>query len=238
MLKQLSRRQAGQVSTSWPQWFLLSAGGILALSGANNLLDFFSRSQVWSLPEPLLGISFHYLLPLMGVVELFVAWLCLFTNKRTLAAMLVAWLVVNFVVYRTVLWTTGWYHPWVFVGGLASILNISPLLADIILAGVWAFLLLGSGLALWGNSQTAAALNLLNISCPACDGRIKFALQNIGDTISCPHCQTAITLRPPNENLKMTCVLCGGHVEFPAHALGQKISCPHCAKTITLLKPA
>jgi hypothetical protein len=43
-----------------------------------------------------------------------------------------------------------------------------------------------------------------------------------------------MTLRKPEENLKMACVLCGGHVEFPPHAVGQKILCPHYAKTITL----
>lgn len=80
--------------------------------------------------------------------------------------------------------------------------------------------------------------NYLKMSCPACGGRVKFAVQNIGQQISCPHCQAAITLRKPEEKLRMTCVLCRGSIEFPAHALGQKISCPHCAKTITLLKLA
>ena len=56
----------------------------------------------------------------------------------------------------------------------------------------------------------------MKMICPACGGHVKFAAQNIGQQIPCPHCRAAITLRQPDENLKMTCVLCGGHVEFPA----------------------
>ena len=61
----------------------------------------------------------------------------------------------------------------------------------------------------------------LKMSCSSCGGHIKFAVQNLGQRIACPHCQTAITLRQP-ENLKMSCFFCKGHIEFPSHALGQK----------------
>ena len=44
-----------------------------------------------------------------------------------------------------------------------------------------------------------AAAGLMKMSCPACGGHVKFAAQNIGQQISCPHCQAAITLSKPDE---------------------------------------
>jgi DNA-directed RNA polymerase subunit RPC12/RpoP len=85
-------------------------------------------------------------------------------------------------------------------------------------------------------AQRDAASGLIRMTCPACGGHVRFASQNLGQQIPCPHCQSAIFLSNPEEYFKMTCVLCKGHVEFPPHALGRKIPCPHCAKTITLLK--
>jgi hypothetical protein len=75
--------------------------------------------------------------------------------------------------------------------------------------------------------------NFAKMSCPACGGHIRFAAQNAGQAIPCPHCRKTITLRQP-DNLKMSCFFCQGHIEFPPHALGQKIPCPHCKMDITL----
>jgi len=42
---------------------------------------------------------------------------------------------------------------------------------------------------------------LMKMVCPACGGHVKFAVQNIGQQIPCPHCQASIILRKPDENL-------------------------------------
>lgn len=233
LLNEPARWQAVARPSRWPAWFALSAGGILALGGANDVLDLFGESQVWDLSDPLFGAPFRYLLPLAGVAELFVAWLCLFTNKRTLSLGLVAWLVIDFAAYRVVLWTMGWYHPWAFVARLTEMSNISPLAADGIAAIILIYLLIGSGEILWSEHKTAPAINFLKMSCPACGGHIDFSKENLGREISCPHCQKNIILRKPGL-LKMTCFFCKEHIEFPAHALGQSISCPHCRMDIRL----
>jgi hypothetical protein len=62
-------------------------------------------------------------------------------------------------------------------------------------------------------------------------------MARLGEKTACPQCQTAITLRRP-ENLKMSCFFCQGHIEFPAHAIGNKLQCPHCKKDITFKEPA
>jgi hypothetical protein len=81
------------------------------------------------------------------------------------------------------------------------------------------------------------AAGFLKVSCPSCGGHIKFSIQNLGQKMPCPHCQTNITLRKP-ENLKVSCYFCKGHIEFPAHAIGQKLKCPHCHMDIGLKEPA
>jgi uncharacterized paraquat-inducible protein A len=75
------------------------------------------------------------------------------------------------------------------------------------------------------------------MTCPGCGVHIRFAIQNVGQNIPCPQCQTLITLRKP-DLLKTLCFFCKGHIEFPAHAIGQKIHCPHCQMDITLKEPA
>ena len=75
------------------------------------------------------------------------------------------------------------------------------------------------------------------MTCPGCGIHIRFALQNLGQRIPCPHCRKMITLREP-DLLKMVCLYCKQHVEFPPHAIGQRIPCPHCKKEITLKEPA
>ena len=152
-VKDASRTQTQRSAAPWPAWFALAAGGILALAGVNDLLDCLQTTQVLDLGDPLLGIPFRYLLFLAGLVELVVAWLCLFTNKKVLSLRLIVFLVVGYASYRIGLWTIGWPHPWPLVGGLTGELNVSPLVADSLLAAASLFLFLGSGAALWLNRR-------------------------------------------------------------------------------------
>jgi hypothetical protein len=213
--------------------FVLSAGGILLLAGTVKVLDFFAKPQVPDMQDPIFAVSFRHLVLLVGMMELIVAFFCLFTNKKTLSLCLLAWLVVTLATYRIGLWMMGWHHPYAWVAGWINALDISPRVADLIICTTSAYLLVGSIAILWLERRAVEAANFLKMSCPACGVHIKFAVQNVGKMISCPHCQKEITLRE-TENLKMSCVLCGGHIEFPSTVVGQKIPCPHCAKTITL----
>jgi DNA-directed RNA polymerase subunit RPC12/RpoP len=101
--------------------------------------------------------------------------------------------------------------------------------------------LLGSCVAsvnlLWLEDSIPQPAETRKMTCPGCGIHIRFALQNLGQRIPCPHCQKIITLREP-DLLKMVCLYCKQDVEFPPHAIGQKIRCPHCKNGMTLKEPA
>jgi ribosomal protein S27E len=198
MLKELSRKQK-QPTSPWPERFVLSAGGILALVGVSRILEGLEGYPVLDLPEPLLGVPFRYLLLACGVVELVVGWLCLSANNRTLGLGLVAWLAFNSVAYRAGLWSMGWPHPWVFVGDLTDLLNVSPVVADTLLLSLAGYLLAGSAILLLRPASKVAVLpepgqHYSKTSCPGCGGKTAFTVQWAGQTIACPHCGGPLSL--------------------------------------------
>ncbi len=182
---------------NFPRWFLLSVGGILAINGTNNLLGVFEKSPMMDLPDPLFGISFRYLLLLAGLVELIVAFLCLFANKETLSLGLVPWLAANFTVYRVGLWTMGWHHPYAWLAGLMDGLDISPIMADGIVTVTIAYLLTGGIAMLCIKRPATQTTEFLKMSCLLCGGHIAFPAHAIGQNIPCPHCAKTITLSNP-----------------------------------------
>jgi DNA-directed RNA polymerase subunit RPC12/RpoP len=234
--KRIIPGRAAELPARLPEWFVLCAGTILTLTGIAKVLGSFGTSQVLDLHDPIFDLPFRYLMPLVGIVELIVAFLCLFTNKRTLSLGLVAWLAVIFVVYRVTLWFMDWHHCY---GFLIDPLNLSLRTTDALMSATSAFLLIGSITMLWlGRKATRSearddSADLIKISCFFCGGRIKFSAKNMGQKIACPHCRKTIVLQKPG-SLKMSCPSCGEHIEFSSHGLGQKISCPHCADPVTL----
>jgi prepilin-type N-terminal cleavage/methylation domain-containing protein/prepilin-type processing-associated H-X9-DG protein len=225
----------------WARGFALSAGGILLLAALSALTDFPWQATTVHTPfdvgDPIFGVSVKFILLAWIALSLAGAWLCLFTNRTAGALLFVAWLAVNFLIYRIGLLTDGWPHPvfaWFY---LADGFGFSPRTADALVWSAAIFLLAGSLAALWVLRRARIAAGFLKAFCPACGGHVKFPFQNLGRQTACPHCRTTITLSSLGQTLKMTCVLCGGRVEFPVHAAGQKIPCPHCQKTITLRGP-
>ena len=126
------------------QWFLRAAGAALAVTGLAKVFSATGPARALDLADPLLGIPFRHLMLLVGLAELLIAFFCLFTDKQKLSLLAVAWLSTNFLVYRLGLWFIGWHQPCGCLGNLTSLLHISPGLADNIMKGVLAFLLLGS----------------------------------------------------------------------------------------------
>ncbi len=238
----------------WIKPFIYTAGGILLAAALSRFLIAAGNAQVLALPDPMLGIPLRVAVLLVGAFELVVALICLFGKRVGLQLGWLAWLGTNYIVFWIGL---AWQHCspqgacigsltdplWLYHGSAGYVLQFLPFcLALGSYAAVVSLLFSREARTarLAEARQTAArrdaTAGLMKMFCPACGGHVKFAAQNIGQQISCPHCKATITLRKSDEDLKMSCVLCGGHVEFPAHAIGQKIPCPHCAKTITLLK--
>jgi DNA-directed RNA polymerase subunit RPC12/RpoP len=240
----------------WIKPFLLCAGGILLMAALTRFLIAAGNAQVLALPDPMLGIPLRYTVLAVGAFELVVALICLYGRSVGLQLGWLAWLGTNYIVVWVGLLAMHVHPQTTGIGIFTDPLQIHRGMIGYVLTFVPFCLALGSyagAISFWlsneartarfaGARQLAArreaTAGLMKMFCPACGGHVKFAAQNVGQQIPCPHCRVAITLRNPGENLKMTCVLCGGHVEFPAHAIGQKIPCPHCAKTITLMRPA
>ena len=217
----------------WPEWFTLAVGGILAFDGISKVLSLFEQFQVLNFADPILGITSRQLLPIVGIVEIIIASFCLFSNKRILSLMLVAWLATNFLVYVISLYSMGCHLPYGWINHHTVPGNLSPFLSDWLVVATSAIMIIGGGTAIWVEHKSAEAAIFQKMSCPACGGHIKFETANLGQKIPCPHCRNIITLRVA-ENIKMSCFFCLGHIEFPAHALGRKMPCPHCRNDITL----
>ena len=235
--------------------FIRIGGGILLAAALTRFLIAAENSPALALPEPLIGMSIRSAVMFVGGFELVVALFCLFGRWPWPQLGGLALLATGYIVYALVLLAKGIQVQASCVGSLTDPLRIYRGAAGYALQFVPFGLALGSyaaAVALWfsaearmaraGARQLAArrdaTTDLMKIVCPACGGQVEFAAPDVGKQIPCPHCQAAITLRKPDDNVKMTCVLCGGRIEFPAHAAGQEIACPHCAKSITLLKTA
>jgi hypothetical protein len=130
------------------RWFLKVAGSVLLLTGVAKAFTAIGSARALDTIDPLTGIPFRQLLLLVGLAELLIAFFCLFTDKRRLSLLAVAWLSTNFLVYRLGLWFIGWHHPCHCMGDLASALHLSDQAADNIMKGVLAYLLIGSYLLL------------------------------------------------------------------------------------------
>ena len=125
-------------------WFLKTTGVALALTGLAKVLSAIGPARLLDDLDPLIGIPFRQLLLLVGLAELFVAFFCLFTDRRRFSLTVVAWISTNFLVYRISLWLMGWHRPCHCLGNLTDMLHLSPRLADNIMKVVLAYLLIGS----------------------------------------------------------------------------------------------
>jgi len=133
-----------------PIWFAASAGAVLTLTGSAKALGSFGEAKLLSVPDPIFGFQFHYLMLVVGVLELAIAAVCFLDRRGAAASAMVACLVTSFLVYRLGLWWIGWHKPCNSLGNLTDALHISPQFADNLMKVVLAYLLLGSyGLLFW-----------------------------------------------------------------------------------------
>ena len=224
------------------QLFLHSAGAILLGLAAVMFVGNVSGNGWVSPRDPLLTIPMRDTLWGFSVLALGVALVCLFGKRPSLQLALVLWLAMNFAVYQVGLgWSgaTGGFKG--YLGGVSAAFDLSVGTTARLLQFIILYLFAGSLLSLvwhWRRPASAeSAASELKTSCTACGGHIRFAAQNLGQIINCPHCQKPTRLRQA-DLLKISCFFCQGHIEFPAHAIGEKMHCPHCKMDITLKEPA
>ena len=73
--------------------------------------------------------------------------------------MTIAFLATNLAVYRSALWFIGWHRPCNCLGNLADALHVPPQVADNVMKGVLAYLLIGSyGTLFWLWRQKSKAV--------------------------------------------------------------------------------
>ncbi|HEY3931501.1 MAG TPA: hypothetical protein VGM58_03940 [Verrucomicrobiae bacterium] len=231
-------------TTNLPRQFAHSAGALLLASAVGMFISIWAGTGLVHPHEPLFGMSLPDFFLIVSGLELAIGLICLFGKQTTLQVTLVLWLAMNFAAYQAGLWWMGGSAGFKgYLGDMSAAFGISAGTAEMMLKILVLYLLVGSFFSLlwsWIKKESGESQGhtegRLKTSCSACGGHIQFAAQNLGQIVSCPHCQKTITLCKP-DLLKMSCVLCDGHIEFSTHAIGQKMPCPHCAKTITLLDP-
>ena len=267
----VSSRAGGRTTTGrsealpapyWIQFFIHSGGAILLMAALIRFVIASGDAQILSRPDPLLGVQLRYAVLAVGIIELAVAWFCLFGKSAGLQCAWLAWLGTNYLVFQAGLLWAHCHPQGTCLGSLTDPLHLARGLTGDILGLLPLYLMLGVYAALAvillprpaktatttnrhpqpvaanpgaPESVPAAYVRFLKIACAACGGHIEFPTNFFGEQIPCPHCRAAVTLQK-SVTLKMTCPACAGHLEFPEHALGQKIPCPHCQTEITLTK--
>ncbi len=151
-----------QTTASLENAFLKTAAVLLLVTGVAKLATPLGGTRVLAVADPILGLSFGKLLPLVGAAEIAVAVACLSSRLGTrLKLGLVAWMAANFLVYRIGLWAVGWHHPCSCMGSLAGALHLSDQTADNAMRIALAYLLTGSCACLMlrvpDNSQPSSA---------------------------------------------------------------------------------
>ncbi len=220
--------------------YFLDTTGALFMAAAVALLFGIHASASFELPpDPIFELSLRTLYWVFSGLTFGMAIFCLVSQKAYLKAVLILWLTLNALVYVLgVQWNGPKGNFSAYLSCVADAFDITPVTAFWIAKGICFYLLIGSSVVLlFGEKMKTREEKMLAHSlkmvCPACGGRIRFAINNLDQTIPCPHCQKETILRKP-DNVKMSCFFCHEHIEFPAHSIGQKISCPHCKMDITL----
>jgi len=161
----MSSDQERETGKGLQLWFVMSAGAVLAITGLAKAFSAIGPTRALDTADPLIGIPFRQLLLLVGLVELLIAFFCLFSDKRRFSLLAVAWVSTNFLVYRLGLWFIGWHKPCGCMGTLAGVLHLPDQAADNIMKGVLAFLLIGSYLLLlsqWRQSRPSAGSEIIS----------------------------------------------------------------------------
>lgn len=230
--------------------FLSSAAGLILAAAVERFVCQFhgtlTSRMMLSVQDSFFGFQVRDEIWAFAIVELIIAGCLMFMGDVVNRLMLLAWAMTNYFVLKYVIVSCGIIIQTSFIGSLSDPFHLAHGWPGKVVSIISFYLLVGAYLALgwlWlrqtkRERTTRVAVQtgrdgFWKMSCPACGGHVKFALQNAGQKIPCPHCEKTLTLRR-EENLKMSCFFCAGHIEFPGHALGQKISCPHCLKDITL----
>jgi hypothetical protein len=134
---------------SWSRFFVLSVGVALALTGLAKIYAAFGSARLLEIEDPILGVSYRHLMFVIGLLEIGLSCLCLFTKIQYISIVMVAWVATNFLLYRICLWFIDWRGACPCLGSLTDALHISSHTVDIFAKLLLAYMLAGSYLACW-----------------------------------------------------------------------------------------
>ena len=219
------------------RYFTDSAAGLLAAFAMALFLGNLASLRLVQPHDPLFALSMDVVFWIVGGGAVAVGFACIYVRQPRLKLSLILWFATNLIVYRLGLHWEGVHDLRGYVSPLTVAFKLSSGLTNGLLNLLFLYLFTASAaLLIWdflARPETVCAKAI----CAHCGGHIAFPAGNLGQTVSCPHCATAITLRRTDDKLKMSCFFCRGHIEFPAYAIGTKMQCPHCKMDITLLEP-
>lgn len=100
----MSREKLECPESSWvtvvARFLLSTAATVLIITGFIKVLSLFGSVGMLAVKDPVFGISFGILMPLVGVTEIAVGTLVLFCRNGLVASGLILWMSIEFVVYR------------------------------------------------------------------------------------------------------------------------------------------
>jgi len=126
-------------------FFINTAAFLLLAVGLAKAWSAQGNEKVFSLVDPIVGITISKLVLIVSIVEVLVAIFCFSRHVPTKIKLCVlAWISLGFFCYRLGLWFIGWKHPCNCMGSLAGALHMTDATADNIMKVILAYLLLGS----------------------------------------------------------------------------------------------
>jgi len=123
--------------------YIKSAGVLLTLTALAKLAAAVSGPHIIGQHDPILGLQYRYEFWVIGLLELSIAFFCLFLRPCRLQYGLLAWLTGCFAVYRIGFWSIG-MHFCPCLGNFSDAIHLSKETANAITLGILVYLLVGS----------------------------------------------------------------------------------------------
>jgi len=205
----------------WLRRIICLAGGLLLAIGLTRLLGLATNLQVLSQPDALVGLPLRYTTLVVALIELTVALTCLFGNRQALQGGLLAWLLLNYIVFYFMANHDHTSLQCTCLGHYADPLGLSSTLMIRLDQAAVLSLLLGTLTLFIRQKETPVP--------------ISEPVENLKTTA--PKAPSPHPKPPVPAQTKIACPHCGGHIQFDASWLGRSISCPHCKMNIVLKDP-
>jgi len=105
------------------------------LYGADRILDKM---------EPLFLLSYKAFFLIFGCLEFALSLICFLSNNILLRSVIIAWFATSALLYRISMPWIGYHRPCPCLGSLTGAIHVPPHIADNVMKGVLAYLLIGS----------------------------------------------------------------------------------------------